>query len=273
MSQTIERLSQVFPIVNVVDNRDDTLHLFLGPYHLALGPAIFGALHFRNLSAALLASSKAKQKADGTSYSRNRRREAVLRRFRRAVRKLIFIKSIINQIHTASILTPYNQNELYIQGTYDVTLAGRLCQPNSLHEKHHSHESLHDIDSLTHSEKESSLNASKYIKINSLLNLLSTNTPSNNPDNNLPRDNFTQTMQDTGNKFSNTDDHSKSLIPTTTLCCSQHTKNQQNLTFAISRLNNIPPTQFLANEFQSKNNSNHSSRKNSSGFLSRKSVS
>ena len=60
LNRTIDRLSRIYSVVQALDIRDDTLHLFLGPYHLSLGPALFTALRFKNASTALLVASQSK---------------------------------------------------------------------------------------------------------------------------------------------------------------------------------------------------------------------
>ena len=169
LSRLIERLSNVYAVATALDTRDDTLHLFLGPYHLALGPATFAALRFKNVSAALL---------DATSSIRvhlkhKRRHEMVLRRFRRAVQKLILIKSIVDQISLASVLTPFSQQDLHTRGIYDLALAGHLDSSQCLTNIHNFTEAIDRIRATESPSEKSSLGASSFIKINTLLHLLS----------------------------------------------------------------------------------------------------
>ncbi|CAF0887544.1 unnamed protein product [Rotaria sp. Silwood1] len=269
LSRMVDRLSNVYNVLSVVDNRDDTLHLFLGPYHLSLGPAIFGALHFKNVSTALLASSHAKLKTDSTHHSHKRRRDAVLRRFRRTVRKVIFIKSIINQVRLASILTPYNQYELYRQGIYDLVLAGHMHDTNEALYDEEFIEQINNIHLMDASEKENSLLASKFIKINSLLHLLSPPVSQQQTDNNSTIGNITQPPPDNAIAYTTDENSSKPFISSTTLCCPQHTNNQNTLMFPISRTTTYQPNLFLPRESHSKVSSRQNSRKGSVACLKR----
>ncbi|CAF4981914.1 unnamed protein product, partial [Rotaria socialis] len=173
LSRTIDRLSRVYTVLTALDVRDDTLHLFLGPYHLSLGPALFAAMNFKNASTALLVNSHPTSSATTESHRRKRRREVVLRRFRRVVRKLTLVISIINELRAASILTPYNQYELYKRGIYDLVLAGRKESSNSMFSKNEFMEELENLNVEKSSGERNPLLASNFTKINHLLNLIS----------------------------------------------------------------------------------------------------
>ncbi|CAF0948774.1 unnamed protein product [Rotaria sordida] len=267
LSRMVERLSLIYKVSPVVDNRDDTLHLFLGPYHLTLGPAIFGALHFKNISTALLASSHSKSKTDNTNQSHKRRREAVLRRFRRTVRKLIFIKSIIDQVHLASVLTPYNQYALYKQGIYDLALAGHIHGTNSVFYDENFIEQMNNTRLMSASENENPLLASKFIKINSILQLLSPPTAQQQPDNNSTIGNITEPKSDSSISYTTDENSSKSFINSTNLCCPQHINTQDGPMFPVSRSTNYQSNSFLSQESPSGVQSRRNSRRRSVALL------
>ncbi|CAF4246596.1 unnamed protein product [Rotaria sp. Silwood2] len=272
LSHMVDRLSNIYKVSPVADNRDDTLHLFLGPYHLELGPAIFGALHFRNISTALLASSHSKSKIDSTTQNHKRRREAVLRRFRRTVRKLILIKSIIDQVRFASVLTPYNQYELYRRGIYDLVLAGHIHGTNTVFYDEEFIEQISNVRLMDNSDKENPLLASKFIKINSLLSLLSPPLSQQQSDNNPMIDNITKPRLDNSITYKADEKPSKPFINSKALCCSQHTNNQHTLMFPVSRSTNYHSNQFLSHESPSRRNSSQNLHKSSVVFLKQSST-
>ncbi|CAF3339195.1 unnamed protein product [Rotaria socialis] len=272
ISQTIGRLSQIYSAKTFVDNRDDTLHILLGPYHLALGPVIFGALHFRNVSAALLASSQAKLVIDGTYQSSIRRREAILRRFRHAVRKLIFIKSVIDQAQIASILTPYNQYELYKQGIYDLALAGQIHNSNSIFDDENFIQRINNVRLMNSLDKENPLLASKYIKINSLLNLLASTVSQQQSGSNLPTENMIRSRSDTAASYSTNEDDSKTFLNSTTLCCEHHNTNQESVAVPMNRSSTYYFNHLLSHEPLSKPNSRKGSQKSSTASSSQNNI-
>jgi len=266
----IDRLARIYTISTAINSNDDTLHLFLGPYHLLLGPNIFGVLQFRNLSKALLASSHSKTSGENTNSYQKRRHDAAIRRFRRSVRKLILIKSIIDQLRLASILTPYNQYELYTQGVYDLVLAGHIHDARSSFDDEKFTERIKNFRSMKHSEKsDNTLIASKFIKINTLLNLFSPSPQQNQPDNNSIPGKTTQTNQsdNTTNEKS-----SKSLMNSSNICCSHHTQNTPLLMFPFNRSDTHPPTQFVSSEPRIRRTNKYDSRKTSSAHSRRISV-
>jgi hypothetical protein len=259
----IDRLSKIYTVSTVVDTRDDSLHLFLGPYHLTLGPAIFGALHFKSVSAALLASSHPKTINDNTNQYKKRRHDNVLRRFRRSVRKLILIKSILDQLRLSSILTPCNQYELYTQGIYDLVLAGHI---------HNSH-SVYDDDSFTEQikyfrvmgkiEKENTLLASKFVKINALLHLLSPITQQQ-VDSNSTTGKIPQTVSDDSSTFQNNQNQSKALIDSTNICCAQHCQTMPVVMYPVTRGASFQSNNLLPPEPRSNRRNTHRRSRRSS---------
>ena len=115
-----------------------------------------------------------KQSGGNELHRRRRRREAVLRRFRRVVRKLTLVKSIIDQLQPASVLTPYNQYELYSHGIYDLVLAGRIQQcTDTMFVGDQFFEQLKNFNDVANTGERNPLLASNFIKINNLLSLLS----------------------------------------------------------------------------------------------------
>ncbi len=246
----VNRLSKVFTVLTAIDNHDDAIHLFLGPYHLSLGPAVYGAFHFQNVSAALLASSHSKTSSGNTHQHYKRRHEAVLRRFRRAVRKLIHIKSIIDQLRLASILTPYNQYELYTHGTYDLVLAGHMHKSHSVFNDDDFTEQINAFRSMNKFEKEHSLVATKFVKINTLLRLLSP-TPPQSENNSLPGK-IPQNRPNDSSTYPTNENSSKSLHNSTTLCCSQHDQNMSLFKLAINQSISHQPTHLLPSESHSR---------------------
>jgi len=253
----VDRLSNIYTVLTAVDTRDDTLHLFLGPYHLSLGAAIFGALHFRNLSTALLASSHSKTSGENTSQQQKRRHETILRRFRRSVRKLILIKSIIDQIRIASILTPYNQYELYINGIYDLVLAGHIHKFRSIFDDNDFNQQINDFRSMNNFRKEHTLLASRFVKIQALLQLISPTPHPNQSDNNLIPG---QTRSD---EITN-ENPSKPMIDSSNLCCTQHNQGSPLIRLPINRSISQQSTQFFSSESNSRRNSRYKLRRHSS---------
>ena len=278
LSRTIDRLSRVYSILTALDIRDDTLHLFLGPYHLSLGPALFAALHFKNASAALLVASRPDSVTGSTNQRRKRRRDAVLRRFRRAVRKLTLVKSIIDQLRPASVLTPYNQHALYTHGIYDLVLAGRIQDSQAMFTSENFQDQIESAAETNPSGDRNPLLASNFIKINNLLNLLSTSQPQQQQQ--LPSQlemnavNSGQMMRVKSNESvarTNNSDNSDALVDSSAACCSHHSKPAPFVMFSVSRAPSPQPSQFFSAGTRSRNNSTVNSLKTSS-ILSRQST-
>jgi hypothetical protein len=265
----IDRLSSIYTVLTVVDSRDDTLHFFLGPYHLSLGAALFGALQFRNLSTALLASSHSKTSGENINQQQKRRHDAVIRRFRRSVRKLILIISIIDQLRLASILTPYNQYELYINGIYDLVLSGHIHKSHSIFNDDDFTQQVNDFRSMNNFPKESSLLATKFVKIQALLQLLSPIPHQNHSDNNSISG---QTIQTRSDEITN-ENSSKLTIDSSNLCCTQHNQSSPLVPFPINRSISQQSTQFFSNESNSRRNTKYKSRRHSSARLKQGAVS
>jgi hypothetical protein len=261
----VDRLSSIYTVLTAVDTRDDTLHLFLGPYHLLLGPSTFGALSFRNISTALLDSSNSKSSSNNTNQRHKRRHEAIVRRFRRAVRKLILIKSILNQLRLASILTPYNQYELYTQGVYDLVLAGHIHDFSSVFNDDDFTEQINKFRSMNKIEKDNSLLASRFIKINALLYLLSPPLNQHHSDNSAIPGKITQTSKSNDpNTYTPNENSSKPLIDSTSMCCSQHSLNIPLVMVSMNRSNSLQPTSFLSREPRSRRKTGYNLTRSSS---------
>jgi hypothetical protein len=216
-----------------------------------------------------------------STQRRKRRREAVLRRFRRAVRKLTLVKSIIDQLRPASVLTPYNQYELYTQGIYDLVLAGRIHQSaDSMFINDHFREQLHNFDLATHAGERSPLLASNFIKINNLLSLLSSpqqqqqqQQQSQIVDNSTTTANGNMLGIKSNESIANnpTDNHSEALINSMTICCPQHSQTSPFVMYSMPRANSPQPSQLLSTGSRSRNNSNSNLLKTPS-ILSRQST-
>ncbi|CAF0845917.1 unnamed protein product [Adineta ricciae] len=243
LNRMIERLSQIYSVSTVIDIRDDTYHVFLGPYHLSLGPAIFGAFQFKNISTALLTSSSVRTSGDNTSQSQKRRHEAVLRRFRRAVRKLILIKSMIDKLQLASILTPYNQYELYSQGIYDLVLAGHLDRADSALRNESFIEQVNEFRSMINSEKEKSFVASRFMKINALLQLISPSPNLHQTETTTTMDANQSSLSNASNSHNMNDDHSEEYMGS--VCCPQHAQDVAMVRFTPRRSLSYQSSQFL----------------------------
>ncbi|UJR35681.1 hypothetical protein I4U23_028431 [Adineta vaga] len=282
LSRTVDRLSRIYTVLTALDTRDDTLHLFLGPYHLSLGPALFAALHFKNASAALLTASRpitTGGAGGGTeSQRRKRRRENVLRRFRRAVRKLTLVKSIVDQLRPASVLTPYNQYELQQKGIYDLVLAGRVQNADSMFTSDDFIEQLTKFDTASNAGERSSLLASNYVKINNLLNLLSSpQQPSSQQQQQYPQTyesnstTVTTTSKSTGNisriksteslvNGTNNNNNTNTINPGNILdsessCCSLHRPTSPFIMFPVNQTASPQPSQSLSTKPRSRANS------------------
>ena len=260
----VNRLSNIYNATSAVDTRDDTLHIFLGPYHLSLGPAVFGAMRFKNVSKALLASSQAKSLGGNSTHSQKRRHDAALRRFRRTVRKLIHIKSIIDKLRIASILTPYNQYQLYTHGIYDLVLAGHKHLSDSVFSEEEFLEQIHDLSSKRDIDQKNPLIASQYIKINTLLQLLTPSSQQQQPENN-PSPGESPSGGPDGAQPRTTNEHSsQSLLNSANICCSHHFQNARHMMFPLQRSISQQPAPFYTLESQSRRNSRMESRRNSS---------
>lgn len=264
LNRTVDRLSRIYTVFTALDIRDDTLHLLIGPYHISLGPALFAALHFKNASTALLVASQSISIGGNELQRRRRRREAVLRRFRRAVRKLTLVKSIVNQLRTASVLTPYNQYELHEKGIYDLVLAGRIqsCTDDRFHSDYFR-EQIKNFDAITNAGEPSPLLASNFVKINNLLSLLSppqqqqqqtfdqSNIPTNGrmigikPNESIPNATHTDTPNNT-----------QSLINSVNICCPQHSQTSPYVMYTLPRALSPQPSQYLSTASRLRRTSN-----------------
>lgn len=274
LSRIVDRLSQIYTVLTALDVRDDTMHLFIGPYHISLGPALFAAMHFRNASAALLVSSFPSNSTGGTEQQRKkRRREFVIRRFRRAVRKLTLVKSILNQLRAPSILIPYNQYELEKNGIYDLVLAERESKRNQMFENEEYQQRLHLGSSFNASGDQNPLLASNFIKINHLLNLLSSPQNQNSPVENAVT-NKGQLMQMKSNEktftpITNYD--SDPSINSETICCHQHRQTSPLITIPSQK--STSPSDSRASLFATNSRQNSSSNQTKSPkLLSRRST-
>jgi len=263
LSRTIDRLSRIYTVLTALDIRDDTLHLFLGPFHLSLGPALFAALHFKNASAALLVASHPTTTDSGAIQRRKRRREIVLRRFRRAVRKLTLVKSIVDQLQPASVLTPYNQYELQSNGIYDLVLAGRVQYSDSMFKNDDFLDQLESFTAVTNAGERSPLLASNYIKINNLLNLLSSSQQQQQQPQTLENSTTTTTtgkiMRIKSNESIPTATNNNdpgALINSLTTCCSYHRQTSPYIMLPVQQTISPQPSQLLSTRPRSRNNSN-----------------
>ncbi|CAF4199918.1 unnamed protein product [Rotaria socialis] len=287
LSRTIDRLSRVYTVLTALDVRDDTLHLFLGPYHLSLGPALFAAMNFKNASTALLVNSHPTSSATTESHRRKRRREVVLRRFRRVVRKLTLVISIINELRAASILTPYNQYELYKRGIYDLVLAGRKESSNSMFSKNEFMEELENLNVEKSSGERNPLLASNFTKINHLLNLISSSQQQQQQqqqqqshilENSMTRANrqiIKITSQESFVNAVNNDPSSltdpTSLRDSNTVCCALHRQNSPYFMLPIRSTMSPPTSQMISIGSRSRNSSQSNTHKTVS-ILSRQST-
>ena len=222
-----------------------------------MGSALFAGLRFKNVSAALLAASGLQRNQGEATSKETRRRDAVLRRFRRVVRKLILIRSILDQIRLASILTPFNQYELTSNGIYDLVLAGQQTNGQCTLDESAVAEEVERLRTLNYPEQKSFLLASNFIKISVLLHLLS---PSHTAEPNL-----SPTTVDEAT--SNTQDP-KNIMEAGGLCCSQHGQRTSLVMLPIKSPAPPPTTQLLPAASRHRINSNHSSRRTPS-LLSR----
>ncbi|CAF4855238.1 unnamed protein product, partial [Rotaria sp. Silwood1] len=274
LTRTIDRLSRIYTVLTALDIRDDTLHLFLGPYHLSLGPALFAALHFKNASAALLTSSNLITTGNSENQRRKRRREIILRRFRRSVRKLTLVKSIIDQLRTASILTPYNQYELHTQGIYDLVLAGHTQCSNSTLINDDFLEQLRNFNAVTSAGERSPLLASNFIKIHNILSLLSSPQQQQQHqhqqvqavDNSMTiaSSNLIRVPSNESITNATTNNDPVGLINSTTVCCPVHDPAQPYVMFPVRSPMSPQPGQILSSGNRSRRLSKANSLKRSS---------
>jgi hypothetical protein len=267
LSRTIDRLSRIYTVLTALDIRDDTLHLFLGPYHLSLGPALFAALHFKNASSALLVASRSTGSTGTDNHRRKRRRDVVLRRFRRAVRKLTLVKSIIDQLQPASVLTPYNQYELYKHGIYDLVLAGRIQDSQSMFASENFLEQIGHADPMQQSGERNPLLASNFIKINNLLNLLSSSTPQQQQQQSIsqPLTLETSATKATGKMIPIKSNESvphvtkgnepDASINSAEICCSHHHPTSPFIMYPVPRAPSPQPSQIFSNGSRSRHSS------------------
>jgi len=215
-------------------------------------------MQFKNLSTALLASSHSKAVNGTTTQYQKRRHDAAIRRFRRAVRKLIHIKSIIDKLRIASILTPYNQYKLYKHGIYDLVLAGHIHCSDSIFTDEEFIEQMKDFRLKNNLNENNPLLASKFTKISTLLHLLSP-SPNQSENNSIPGK-----IQDDTNNSTTNDNSSKSLLNSTNLCCSHHFQNTQLAMIPLNRSITFQTTHFYTPESHSRRSSKHKSRRHSS---------
>lgn len=200
-------------------------------------------------------------------HRRKRRREAVLRRFRRAVRKLTLVKSIVDQLQSASILTPYNQYELFKDGIYDLVLAGRTeCS----HSNFWNNEFMGRIENF-HSEKnfveQNPLLASSFTKINHLLNLLSPSHPNQQQqqqqhpfqtsDGGMALKNSGRMELTSRDSYSNTLNYNDpaAFLDPDMVCCAAHRQGSPYLMLPIRSTMSPPPSHMLSTVSRSRNNS------------------
>jgi hypothetical protein len=166
----------------------------------------------------------------------------------------------------ASILTPYNQYELYRNGIYDLVLAGHIHKSHSIFNDDDFTQQINDFRSMKNFPKESSLLATKFVKIQALLQLLS---PTPHSDNNSISG---QTIQTRSDEITN-ENLSKSTIDSSNLCCTQHNQSSPLVPFPINRSISQQSTQFFSNESNSRRNTKYKSRRHSSARLKQGAVS
>ncbi|CAF0884300.1 unnamed protein product [Didymodactylos carnosus] len=184
LSHTLERLSRVYSISTALDIRDDTLHVFVGPYHIRLGPALFAAFHFKQVSQTLMQTASKKKEITtnsttligGSVHTQRRQREAAIRRFRRAVRKIGLVKQVLDLLQTASVLTPVNQYALHSRGIYELVLRRQSVLTDG------SFELFEQMKNYQASNEGSPFLSSNFVKITSLLNLLGSSTTQQQPE-------------------------------------------------------------------------------------------
>ena len=116
-------------------------------------------------------------------------------------------------------------------------------------------EQINNIRSMNYNEKNNSLLASKYIKINTLLHLLSPTSHQHQSDNNLI-DGKSTPINRIDDKIN--ENPSKSIIDSSSICCSQHIHMTPTLMFSITRSMSVQPTQLLPYEPRSRLNSKES---------------
>jgi hypothetical protein len=214
----ITRLSAIYKVSTALDVRDDTLHLFFGPYHICLGSAMYAAQRFKNISNALLATSNTKTNKIKDKTSNNKRQRET--RFRRLTHKLILIKSILNQLRSSSILTLYNQYALSNNGIYELVLAGDQQNVQSMFDDPSSRKELDRLQTMYHPEETSYLLSSNFIKINALLHLLSATIQEN--ESNTAHTHHVPTQSNESTSLTSNNVHTKSLLNEQTVCCSHH---------------------------------------------------
>jgi hypothetical protein len=218
-------------------------------------------MQFRNISTALLASSHSKAGHENSTHYHKRRHDAALRRFRRAVRKLIHIKSIVDKLRIASILTPYNQYKLYKRGIYDLVLAGHRHNSESVFMDEDFREQL-----KSNLDEKNPLLASKFTKISTLLHLLAPSP--NHAESNSTPGNGSQNRTDETN-----DNSSKSLLNSANLCCTHHFQNSQLAMVPINRSMSHQSSHFLAPDSYGRRHSKHHTHRSSSNHSDRPIVS
>ena len=197
----------------------------------------------------------------------------MLRRFRRAVRKLTLVRSIIDQLQSPSVLTQYNQYELHTNGIYDLVLTERIKHSNSTFLNDDRPQKLEISDSITNAEQRNLLFASNYIKINYLLNILSSSQQSLKTENNttIETKNFMQ-IESYESMTSAKDNYDRrSVINSEAICCSAHRQSPSYFMFPSRQRISSQPSQLALAGSNSKRGSN--SHLNKTSFtLSRQST-
>ena len=211
----------------------------------------------------MLIASQSKVTGGNEPQRRRRRREAVLRRFRRAVRKLTLIKSIVDQLQSASVLTPYNQYELYSKGIYDLVLAGRIpTYADDMFVSDDFREQMQNFDAMTNAGERSPLLVSNFIKINNLLGLLSSPQQQQQQQ---TFDHSTMTTSETtidmkssttGTTNENVNKHAHGLINSVTVCCPNHSQTSPYVMYTLPQAPSPQPSQYLSAGTRSRRSSN-----------------
>jgi hypothetical protein len=114
-------------------------------------------------------------------------------------------------------------------------------------------------------EKDNSLLASRFIKINALLYLLSPPLNQHHSDNSAIPGKITQTSKSNDpNTYTPNENSSKPLIDSTSMCCSQHSLNIPLVMVSMNRSNSLQPTSFLSREPRSRRKTGYNLTRSSS---------
>ena len=180
-----------------------------------------------------------------------RRRETVLRRFRRTVRKIILIRSILDQIRLGSVLTPYNQHELTSNGIYDLVLAGHQSNGQCKLDEATVAEEFDRLQTLNYPEQKSFLLASNFIKVSTLLYLMTPFRAAESGAPSIPVNEPTSNPNDP-----------KGILDTSPLCCSQHGQRTSLVMLPIKppAPPPPPPSQLMSSGSRSRLSSTQSHR-------------